>query len=198
VPLATGNVVVNIRNESSIGTQLWLKTPIRGVKFGAFAQSYQPTPAANLPEASRPSRTVTLMYSADATFDKGFLRSEYSTFNADAPGYVAFSSYYVQGGITPTEKLTFAVEYGDGNNNVSFAPAPIANIDLPLNKDLAFGVTFKPSAQVAFKIEAHKVEGYSFDVPVPSIIPPTRPPLVATLAPASKTYYGLLSVAFSF
>ena len=81
---------------------------------------------------------------------------------------------------------------------LSFAPAPLPNLDLPLNKDLGVGVTFKPSAQVAFKLDGHQVNGYAFDKAVPSVIPPTAPPLVARLAPSSKAYYGLLSVAFSF
>ncbi len=121
-----------------------------------------------------------------------------TTFKSKQPSFVDFQSYYVQGGVMPTDKITLAVEYGSGRNIVDFAPAPIADLSLPLNNDLAFGVTFKTSAQVAFKLEGHAVEGYQFDAPVASVIPPTAPPLVARLAPKSKTYYGLLSVAFSF
>lgn len=198
VPLASGTAVGKIRNENSVGTQLWLKTPVKGVKVGAFIQSYQQTPAATLPEAQRPPRTTTAMYSVDAVFDKAFARAEYSTFDTKAPSYLKFRSYYVQGGITPNEHWTIAAEYDNGYNDVSFKPAPIPNIHLPLNEDLFGGVTFKPSVGVAFKFEVHQVQGYAFDKPVASIIPPTRPPLVATLAPKTKVVYGLLSVAFSF
>lgn len=198
IPLSSGTVVGKIRNENSIGTQLWLKTPVKGVKFGTFVQSYQGTPNVTLPKDKRPSRTITAMYSADATFDKAFARAEYATFQAKAPGYLNFRSYYVQAGITPTEKWTIAGEYDGGNNNLSFAPAPIPNLDLPLNQDVGFGITFKPSTQVAFKFEGHQVNGYAFDSRVPSVIPPTRPPLVMTLAPKSKSNYALLSVAFAF
>ncbi len=198
IPLASGTVVGKVRNENSIGTQFWLMTPVKGVKFGAFVQSYQGTPNATLPKEQRAPRTLTTMYSADATFDLGFVRAEYSTFDQDDPGYIKFKSYYVQAGITPTEKVTIAAEYDGGTNNLSFKPAPLPNLDLPLNQDVGLGITFKPSAQVAFKIEGHSVSGYAFDTPVASVIPPTAPPLVMSLAPKSKVNYVMLSVAFAF
>lgn len=198
IPTSTGNSVIKIRNENSIGAQLWLNLPVKGVRVGTFLQSYKSTPSADLPEDQRPNRTLTALYSAEGVFAKAFVRGELTTFDATGNSYVKFKSYYAQAGVTPTEQLTFAVEYDGGTNNISFAPAPIPNLDLPLNKELALGVTYKPSASVAFKLEGHKVEGYSFDRPVPSVIPPTAPPLVAKLAPASKGYFGLLSVAFSF
>ncbi len=198
LPSSTGTIVYKGRLENSFGTQLWLNTPIKGVRVGGFIQSYETTPRASLPEAQRPNRTTTALYSVDAAFTRAFARAELTTFKSKQPSFVDFQSYYVQGGVMPTDKITLAVEYGSGRNIVDFAPAPIADLSLPLNNDLAFGVTFKTSAQVAFKLEGHAVEGYQFDAPVASVIPPTAPPLVARLAPKSKTYYGLLSVAFSF
>ncbi len=198
IPLASGTVVGRLRNESAIGTQLWLQTPVRGVRVGAFLQTYQGTPALTLPDSVRAPRTITALYSADATFEKAFVRAEYSTFDQKDPSYLKFRSYYVQAGITPTERVIIAAEYGGGNNNLSFAPAPLPNLDLPLNQDIALGFTYKPSAQVAFKLEGHTIRGYAFDSAVPSVIPPTGPPFVATLAPKSKVNYLLLSVAFAF
>ncbi len=198
VPTATGTAVGKIRNEHSVGTQLWLKTPIKGVKLGTFVQSYQQTPYATLPEATRPNRTLTAMYSADAVFSKAFARGEFATFSNKAPSYLKLNAYYLQAGITPDDHWTIAAEYDNGYNDISFKPAPIPNLHLPMNEDLFGGVTYKASAGVAFKFEAHQVQGYAFDTPVASIIAPTRPPLVATLAPKTKVVYGLLSVAFSF
>ncbi len=198
IATSSGSTVGKIRNENSAGTQLWLKTPVKGVKVGSFIQSYQSTPAATVPKAQRSPRTITAMYSADATFDKAFARAEYATFDTKAPSYLKFRSYYVQGGLTPNEHWTLAAEYENGYNDISFSPAPIANLHLPLNEDVFAGVTYKPSALVAIKFEAHQVQGYAFDQPVASIIPPTAPPLVARLAPKSKVVYGLASIAFSF
>lgn len=198
LPSSTGVTVINSRNENSFGSQVWLNTPVDGVRVGVFYNNYQGTPSATLPEAQRPHRTTSMMYSAEAVFSKVFARSELTTFKqTKAPSFVDFTSYYVQGGITPTEKLTFVGEYGAGTNVIRFG-APVPDLDLPLNQDLTIGVAYKPSAQVAFKLEGHKVEGYGFDRPVPSVIPPTAQPFVARLAPKSQTYFALASVAFSF
>jgi hypothetical protein len=199
IPTSTGISVVNARNENTVGSQVWLNTPIEGVRAGVFVNNYQGTPSASLPEANRPKRTTTLLYSAEAAFTKAFARAELTTFKqTKAPGFVDFMSYYVQAGVNPTEKLTLVAEYNDGRNIVRFNGTPIPDLSLPLNEDIALGVAYKPSSQVSFKLEGHKAEGYSFDRPVPSVIPPTGLPLVAKLAPASKTYYMLASVAFSF
>ncbi|MCA0375223.1 MAG: hypothetical protein LCH84_06115 [Gemmatimonadetes bacterium] len=199
IPTSSGVSVVDSRNENSVGGQVWLKTPLEGLRFGVFGNNYQSTPSASLPAANRPKRTTTLLYSVDAVFSKAFARAELTTFKqTKAPSFVDFQSYYVQGGITPTEKLTLVAEYNSGRNVIRFANTPIPNLDLPLNKDLAIGAVYKPSVHVAFKLEGHQVKGYQFDTPVPSVIPPTRPPLVATLAPAAKTYFVLASVAVSF
>lgn len=142
---------------------------------------------------------TTLLYSAEAVFSKVFARAEATTFRQDQqPNFVDFMSYYVQAGVNPTEKLTLVAEYNDGRNTVRFAGTPIPDLQLPLNQDIGLGVAYKPSPLVAFKLEGHRAEGYQFDTPVPSVRPPTAPPLVATLAPASKTFYMLASVAFSF
>jgi hypothetical protein len=199
LPTATGVTVLNARNENSYGGQVWLKTPLEGVQVGAFVNNYQPTPSASLPQAQRPNRVTTAMYSADAVFTKGFVRGELTTFNqAEQPNFLDFHSYYVQAGVTPTTQLTFVAEYGTGTNVVRFAGTPIPDLDLPLNKEFTLGGMFRPNPSVAFKIEGRRLEGYSFDRPVPSVIPPTAPPLVARLAPAQKTYYMLASVAFTF
>lgn len=200
LPTSTGVSVVNNRNENSYGGQVWLNTPIDGVRAGVFYNNYQTTSSTTTTTSTlRPKRTNTFLYSAEAVFSKAFARAEATTFTqSEQPNFVDFMSYYVQAGITPTEKLTFVAEYNDGRNMVRFAGTPIPDLELPLNQDIGLGVAYKPSTQVAFKIEGHQAEGYSFDRPVRSVIPPTRPPLVATLAPASKTYYLLASVAFTF
>lgn len=199
LPTATGIRTLDVRNENSFGTQVFLNTPIEGVRVGAFYNNYMSTPSASVPDAARPKRTTATMYSAEAVFSKVFARSEVNVFRQPKdPNFVDYTSYYVQGGITPTDKITLVTEYSAGTNVVRFAGTPLPDLDLPLNNDLTIGVVYKPNPQVAFKLEGHQVEGYSFDRPVPSIIPPTAPPLVARLAPKSSTYFALASVAFTF
>jgi hypothetical protein len=198
IPTATGISVVNQREESAIGTQVWLETPIRGVKVGGFLSSYQPTPAASIAPALRPNRNTTYMVSAEASFDRVFARSEYQAIASDAPNFVDVKGWYVQGGVKPHEQLSFTAEYGGLNNTIRF-PAPVTNeIDMPVSRELILGVAWKQSAQVAFKAEVHRYDGYNFDTPVPAVIAPTGPPFVATLAPASKVNMLIASVAVSF
>jgi hypothetical protein len=199
IPTSSGVSVVNTRNENTVGGQVWLKTPIKGVRAGVFMNNYQSTPSSTLPEASRPKRTNTFLYSAEAAFDKVFARTEMTTFKqTKAPNFVDVKTWYVQAGVNATEKVTFVGEYNDGRNIVRFAGTPIPDLSLPFNEDYSVGIAYKPSAQVSFKLEGHRSTGYQFDTPVPSVIPPTAPPLVARLADPSKTFFGLASVAFSF
>jgi hypothetical protein len=199
LPGATGSSVVQLRAENSAGTQLWLHTPIEGVRFGAFVNNYQQTPRASLPEASRPSRTTTTLYSFDANREHGFVRAEYTAFDGRTAGQKThYDGWYVLGGVKPSERLTFAVEYAASNNRVNL-PAPVEPLTLPVAKDLGIGAAWAVTPALVFKLEGHRQEGYSFDSPVPTIVPPTSgPPFRATLAPASKAFYGLASVAVSF
>lgn len=196
-PGANGISTVNVRNEQLIGSQLWLNTPVRGVRFGTFAASYQQVPYASLPDSARARRTTTLLFSGEAVYDRAFLRGEYSTFDSKGRSPTDVDGYYIQAGVKPHEQVTIAAEYG-GLTTIVALPAPIPSISLPAAKDFGLGVTWKPSANVAFKLEGHRNEGYSFDQSVPSIIPPSGPPFVARLAPASKVNYMIASVAVSF
>lgn len=195
---ATGVTVVNQREESAVGTQVWLQTPIQGVKFGGFVSSYQPTPAAALPASQRPNRTLAYLWSAEANFDKVFFRSEYQGISSAAPNYAELRGWYVHGGVKPRPELSLTAEYGGLNTNLRF-PAPITNeINLPASRELILGAAWHASAQVAFKLEGHRTEGYNFDSPVPNVIPPTGAPFVARLAAPSKANILVASVAVSF
>src|SRR5690606_19460433 len=82
LPSSTGSNVIKLRAENSVGTQLWLHTPIDGVRLGAFVNNYMTTPRASVPEASRGSRTTTTLYSLDAVREQGFVRAEYTAFDS--------------------------------------------------------------------------------------------------------------------
>ncbi len=198
-PTANGNILIQQREENMAGTQVWVNTPITGVKFGGFAASFQPTPYSSVPAATRPKRLTNLMLSGDATFERAFVRGEFSKFKSPDPSFVDVTGYYVQAGVKPHDEVTIAAEYGALDNVVRFPGGGIIpDLPLPASRDLAVGVTWKPSVQIAFKLEGHRYEGYSFDSPVPSVIAPTAPPLIATLAPKSKVNYLIASVAVSF
>jgi hypothetical protein len=199
LPSQTGSQVIRLRAENSAGTQLWLQTPIDGVRLGAFVNNYQQTPRASLPEASRPNRSTTTLYSFDAVKEHGFLRAEYTSFDSkSAAGRSHFDGWYTLAGVKPVPRLTLAAEYSASNQRV-LLPAPIEPIMLPVSKDIALGAAWAVTPALVFKLEGHRQEGYSFDVGIPSVIPPSSgPPFRATLAPAAKAFYGLASIAISF
>jgi hypothetical protein len=195
----SGSEVVRLRAENSVGTQLWLQTPVDGVRFGAFVNNYQETPDAGRPAAQRPERGTTELYSFDAVRERGFVRAEYTSFKSRTNGRRGlYEGWYVMGGVKPTAPLTLAVEYSASNQLVNL-PAPVEPLTLPASRDLAIGAAWAASPTLVFKLEGHRQEGYSFDTAVPTINPPTSgPPFRATLAPVSKAFYGIVSVAVSF
>jgi hypothetical protein len=195
LPGANGVSVLQLREEETVGGQIWLRTPIEGLRFGAFAASYQPTPSHTLPE--KPDRQLTTLFSVDGDFARGFARGEYTRFtNPDTPKPV-YSAYYLQGGIKVTEKFTIATEYNTAHTYVTL-PQPFPAVNLHAIEDIAGGINYAPAANVKFKFELHRQQGYNFDSPVPTFVPPTRPPLVMGLAPRSRSNYAIASVAVSF
>jgi hypothetical protein len=195
LPGSSGVSVYQQRMENSFGTQVWVNTPIDGVRVGGYIHSYQDTPHYTLPDSLRGERTTTWTASAEGVFSKGFVRAEMTTFNND--GNRSYGGWYAQAGVKPIEKLTIATEYQEVTLRVGL-PAPIPALDVPMTKELTLGFTWHRSPNVVFKLEGHRVTGYDFDVNVPFIIPPSAPPFIATLAPASKSHYILASVAVAF
>ncbi len=198
LPSSTGSQAIKLRGENSVGSQLWLNTPVEGVRLGAFVNNYQQTPRASLPAASRPSRGTTMLYSFDAVRAAGFLRAEYTEFKGKTgTSRSHYDGWYTLAGVKPMEKLTLAVEYSATNNRVNL-PAPIEPIMVPVSKDFGVGFAYAVNPGLVFKLEGHRQEGYGFDTAVPTVVPPTGPPFRASLAPAAKAFYGLASVAVSF
>jgi hypothetical protein len=187
LPSSPGVGVIQARLENLYGGQLWVNTPIKGLRAGAFASAYQ-IPGTN------PS--LTTLYSLDGNFEHFFVRGEYTEFSSKGPKS-DYTSWYGMGGIKLGDKVTLATQYMVANRYISF-PAPIAPMTVQLSTDVSEGIAYAPSANVAFKFEVHRHMGYSFDTNVPTFVPPTGPPFVMGLAPASKANYLLASVALSF
>ena len=193
IPTATGVTVGSLRSGNSAGTQLWLRTPIKGLRVGTFLDRYQTKPF------TAGSQTQKIkMASVDGDFTHFFARAEWQKFySGKAASKNDYHSGYAQAGIKLGDKWTVVSEYNTAANLLHFGPN-IPDMMLNLNKDYAGGINYAPSANVKFKFETHQANGYSFDTSVPTIIPPTAAPFVMRAAPRSKATYGILSIAVSF
>ncbi len=192
---AGGTTVYQVRNENTVGTQVWVNTPVEGLRFGGFVARYDNTPNLTLPDSMRPEPTTTAMFSAEAVRSRGFVRAEYTRFDND--GTNTYNAWYAQAGVKPVAPLTIAAEYQEARIHVGL-PDPVPDVKLPLSQELTIGFTWATSANIAFKLEGHHITGYDYDTSVPTIIPPAGPPFVATIAPPTKTNYLLASIAIAF
>lgn len=195
LPTAKAPVVGAFRAQNSLGTQLWLRTPIKGLRLGTFADRFDIRPTGT--EAKSPPQFMR-MFSLDGDFSKGFVRGEYQKLTSGQDSKrSSFNNWYAQAGIKPTEKLTLLTEYNQTKQLLKF-PTPIPAINLNLQNDLAVAVNYTLSGNVKYKFELHRADGYSYDSAVPTLIPPTKAPFVMTPAPCSKAVYGILSIAVAF
>ncbi len=186
VPGATGVGVIQYRLEKLYGGQLWINTPVKGLRAGAFAAGTE----------LEGQKYITTLYSLDGNFDHFFVRGEYTAFDAKAPKS-HYDAWYGMGGIKLGDRFTLASQYMVTNRYIAL-PAPIPAVNLQLSTEVAEGVIYAPSANVALKLEVHRKTGYAFDANVPTFIPPTHAPFVMGIAPASKANYLIASVAISF
>ena len=197
LPDANGAFVLDNRVENSVGGQVFVNTPIDGVRVGGFFARQQVTPYYTRPEASRQEARYNYVLSAEGVFDRAFFRGEYTQFEGVDSGEQLYNGWYTQAGVKPIAPLTIAAEYQEATVQVDL-PNPIPTIYLPMTKELTLGVSWQTNPNIVFKFEAHRVTGYDFDSGVPTIIPPVGPPFIAGIAPASKSHYLLASIAVAF
>ncbi len=197
LPGGDGKVsLIQGRWEGGLGTQLWVTTPIKGVRFGEFVTRMED----NTPTADRP--TVNFMHSVDGNWSRFFVKAEATEFKMGlktARDGNYYRGWYALAGVMPTEKITLAV----GRENVVrrlYFPAPIAptSADLKAMQEWIGGITYHASSNVAFKFDAHARQGYLWDVAVPIVQPPTKPPLSMTVLPPAKGNYAIASIAITF
>jgi hypothetical protein len=197
LPDANGAFVLDNRVENSVGGQVFVDTPIDGVRFGGFFTRQHVTPNYTVVDSLRQAPRYNYVLSAEGVFSRGFVRGEYTQFENADNGEQQYSGWYAQAGVKPVSAMTIAAEYQEATVQVDL-PAPVPTVYLPMTKELTLGVSWQTNPNIVFKFEAHRVTGYDFDSGVPTIIPPVAPPFIAGIAPASKSHYLLASVAVAF
>lgn len=182
-------IVTEDRAQYSFGTQLWLNTPLAGVRVGAHAQrirfrTFTPTRSVN---GTRPEDGNILQASLDATRDRWYLRGEWERLTVDGDTF-EYPAWYAQGGVKLTSRLGLHVQSDNAQvrSDVRVAPTVVVPIEYDYARDNAIGATFAVSPNFVLKAEGHDARGYNFD----SYVVPT--------GPEGKTRYWLLSAAVSF
>lgn len=188
--------LVHGRWESALGAQVWVTTPIPGVRIGEFVARMDEDGTTD----NRPY--VTMLHSFDGNWDRVFVKAEATEFRHNMSTereQNRYFGYYGVAGVKPTEKLTVSVGHEEVTRRLNF-PAPIspATIDLKATKENILGIAYAASSSVVFKLEGHAREGYLWDVAVPIMIPPTKPPFSMTVVPPAKGNFAIASVAITF
>jgi hypothetical protein len=150
--------VQRVRAENAVGTQLWLNTPVDGVRFGAAVQRHN-----DRYDDGYEMELKEWHASFDATRERWFFRAEgeVQDYSASDELYVG----YVQAHVKPTEKFGITGEiqrsrdtdvlYGDGN-------------------------LFRPS--LVFKVEHHWDRGIQVEQPANPMTPPKFRYVIASLS----------------
>lgn len=163
------------RYEKAYGGQAWYNTPINGVRFGVGGVKFTARPS-DTTNALPESKPFTRWYgSMDATFDRAYVRSEYTLLSAGSNT----GAYYVQTGARLFNKLWI-------NAQDEISDRRSAGRKYRLQRDAAIGFSFAPVSGVSLKVERHDARGYVFE----KYLNPLKAP--------GKSGYTILSVSTAF
>ncbi len=199
--------VIEARAEDAFGTQLWVNTPVSGLRFGAGGQRYSVEGGA----LRRPGEKTTWTdwhASIDAVFDRWVARAEYRELDfpinfVPSPAFgtvlsdTLYTAYYLQFGVNATEKLAFYVqgEFSDLEQASRRFTGPL--VTEGFRDDVGFAVNYAFLPNVVLKAEHHQVDlnqpGFAGAVPTPEglkLVPRTRK--------ATDGSYSIVSLSASF
>jgi hypothetical protein len=172
-----GPFVLDEHWEGTYGTQLWLGTPVEGLRVGASLLSLKL--GDGIPLEAR-ERIFVWVGSLDADFDRHMVRGEYLTVETMDN---RTERYYAHGALDLTSWLQLAAqaEIVTGEPKLP-APAPKSR----LSQDYALGLSYRVRSDLVLKLEGHRAKGYAFDM----FVDPT--------GPALATSYAIASIAVTF
>lgn len=159
-------------NDQGFGTQLWLNTPIPGLRFGYGIHTRDRTGGAE-GVIREPGATTTFLdwyASVEAAFEKVVFRAEWRQFSGDrevSPALMAddffsnIDNYYAHIGYHFTEQFRVYAQY-EKNENSLHASVFTNGFDVSLEEDFAIAVNYLFSPNLVLKAEHHIVEGEDF------------------------------------
>ncbi len=179
---STDNGLVKPRAENMVGGQVWLNTPLSGLRFGVGAQRFDLRGTAIV--ADREDSWTNYYASGEYVGSRVKLRSEYrKTRIQDAK--VDFETWYAYAGVNLTSRL--AVHGQFDTSRLEF-PSGTRRFEVPkYYEDWTAGLTFAVRADVVLKGEYHWTESQLLETHVLPLGAPSRP-----------VNYGIVSMSVSF
>jgi hypothetical protein len=176
-----GNRAATARNKNTLGSRVWLTTPIDGLEFGVSVARYDATGGLDRPAGVRTDNEA-IVASINGDFTRFDLRGEYikGSIEDDTKKYEA---YYGQGGLQLSSLIQLNAQLQVSNILVQY---PGFTWDVERGRDFALGVKLTPMPNLAIKLEGHRARGYVWSQPV------------NPMAPGPKGRYVIGGIAVSF
>lgn len=141
------------------GLQLWLNTPVTGLRFGLAAQRFDQVGGILAFRTGESDRFTTYLFSIDGDFSRFLFRAEaqlIKTQFAFVPE-AEFPGIYLLGGFHATDKLSFYVLREDSKSKLSFGPA-FPDFESLFHEDWAVSVVYAFTPQALLRLEAHQTD----------------------------------------
>lgn len=166
--------------DNGLGMQLWLNTPIEGLRFGVAGNRHRAT--GGLYGANKFYDKI-LLLSMEGVFEHFELQTEcMQLFRADSKIRI----YYGHAGLNLSPRLTLHAQADF--LNVMFDNLFFGKIDAQWNTDYALGVNYRFHPNFVFKLEGHYNRGYFIEAQIVN-------PFVDD---KYETIYSILSLSASF
>lgn len=167
--------------DNAAGIQLWLDTPLSGLRFGAGANRYDVSGGLFRPPGIE-DREENLHLSCDGNFERVVVRSEYQR-QTHARGF--HKGWYVELVVRVGERLRLMANYE--KTKLKFT-APITSFNVDFFDDLALGLSYAFRHNLVLKSEYHWHEGFDIE----------DQPLNPAADERAEVQYGILSLAVHF
>jgi hypothetical protein len=156
------------RAEDAYGFQLWLNTPVSGVRIGAAYQHFDQHDGAFFLRAGDADPFDTYLLSFDADLSRFFLRAEVQEIDTRFAGFPdsEINAFYALVGFRATDRLAFHVLYEDSKSTLGGGIGPDFEAD-PFYEDLAASIVYRITPQVVARLEGHQFETTAADVALP-------------------------------
>ena len=154
-------IVTQANAKNVIGAQLWLQTPLSGLRVGLggdrrddYGQFYGNT--------STTHGTKDWWASADGSFGRLTTRTEFRQF-IFSQGGIRVWTYYGQVGYRILDALTVNLQRDVIDLNYK---VPSGNLHIPYDRDNALGINYAFAPNIIAKFEVHNAKGFAVEEPV--------------------------------